>query len=124
MQTRVEAEGLEVLRPELGARPRVYYRNLNRYATNFIGGCVGGLRDGVEECLGGATVELLRGGVLQAQAVTDAFGEFKLDGLAPRSGAWMLRVCCDGFADHQLDVELADDSVVLDLIVLRPAGRS
>ena len=123
MQAQVEAEGLEVLRPELGARPRVYYRNLQRYATNFIGGSVCGPRDGVEECLGGATVELLRDGAVRAQALTDAFGEFKLDGLAPRSGAWMLRVRCAGYRERELGVELADDSVVLEPIVLQPAGR-
>src|SRR5258705_8725842 len=31
-------EGLAVMKPELGARPRVYYPNLWRYATCFIGG--------------------------------------------------------------------------------------
>jgi hypothetical protein len=34
----------------------------------------------------------------------------------------MLRVRCEGFEDCRLDVELADDSVVLEQIVLRPAG--
>jgi Fe-S-cluster-containing dehydrogenase component len=31
-------EGLETMRPELGTRPRVYYRNLWRYSKCFIGG--------------------------------------------------------------------------------------
>ena len=39
------APGLEVMRPELGTRPRVYYRNLWRYTKCFIGGTLsaGGL---------------------------------------------------------------------------------
>src|SRR3972149_2409737 len=31
MQRRVAADGLEVLKPELGAKPRVYYKNLYRW---------------------------------------------------------------------------------------------
>src|SRR4029078_3359852 len=34
----VRDEGLEVIRPELGTKPRVYYRNLWRYSKCFIGG--------------------------------------------------------------------------------------
>lgn len=122
MQAMVAAEGLEALQPELGARPRVYYRNLHRYTMNFIGGCVSGRRAGIDECLGGATVALLRGGVQRAQAVTDAFGEFRFDGLPPRSGRWTLRVRCDGFRERELEVELDADSVVLEQIALEPAG--
>ncbi len=33
-------EGLEPMKPELGTRPRVYYRNLWRYTKCFIGGTV------------------------------------------------------------------------------------
>ena len=33
-------EGLEVMKPELGTKPRVYYRNLWRYSKCFIGGSV------------------------------------------------------------------------------------
>jgi len=31
-------QGLEIMRPELGAKARVYYRNLWRYSKCFIGG--------------------------------------------------------------------------------------
>ncbi|MFO1401862.1 MAG: 4Fe-4S dicluster domain-containing protein [Steroidobacteraceae bacterium] len=121
MQALAAAERLEVLRPELGARPRVYYRNLHRYTMNFIGGCVSGRRGDVEECLGGANVELWQAGALRAQAVTDAFGEFRLDGLPPRSGAWTLRVRCAGYLEREFAVEMADDSVVLDELALQRA---
>ncbi|MCC7461763.1 MAG: oxidoreductase [Gammaproteobacteria bacterium] len=124
MQSVAAAEGLEVLQPELGARPRVYYRNLYRYAACFIGGCVSGLRAGVDECLAGAGVELSRGGAAHAQALTDAFGEFKFDGLPPGSGAWTLRLRCAGFRDLELQVELASESLVLEQIVLQPSGGS
>ena len=37
---RCASEKLEVLKPELGTKPRVYYKNLWRYTTAFIGGSV------------------------------------------------------------------------------------
>ena len=48
-------EGLEVMRPELGTKPRVYYRNLWRYSTCFIGGSVSAEADGMVDCVEGAT---------------------------------------------------------------------
>src|SRR5215472_16833588 len=38
-------EGLETMRPELGTKPRVYYRNLWRYSKCFIGGTLSAERD-------------------------------------------------------------------------------
>ena len=38
MQEMVKREGLEVLAPEHGTRPRVYYRNLSRFVSVFVGG--------------------------------------------------------------------------------------
>jgi Fe-S-cluster-containing dehydrogenase component len=120
MQALAAAERLETLKPELGTRPRVYYRNLQRYTACFVGGCVCGPRAGVEECLAGASVELLRDGRPEAQTLTDAFGEFKLDGLPAHSGAWQLRVRCAGFRERHIAVELVGQSVVLEEIALQP----
>jgi len=44
-------EKLEVMRPELASKPRVYYRNLWRYATCFIGGSVSTEVNGVVDCV-------------------------------------------------------------------------
>lgn len=74
-------ENLQVLQPKLGTKPRVYYKNLHRYTAHFIGGSVARKDAGVEELAGGVTVRLLRNGAEIARAITDAFGEFKFDGL-------------------------------------------
>jgi Fe-S-cluster-containing dehydrogenase component len=84
---------LEVLRPELGTKPRVYYRNLERVRSCFLGGNV--VRTdaaGRTENVVGAHVELtIEGDGDARKAVTDHFGDFKIDGL--RSGArYALRV--------------------------------
>ena len=62
MQKMAEDEGLEVIQPELGTKPRVWYRNLWRYATSFIGGSVSAEADGVVDCVEGATVTLSKEG--------------------------------------------------------------
>jgi Fe-S-cluster-containing dehydrogenase component len=85
-------EGLEVLRPELGTKPRVYYRNLWRYAKAFIGGTVSTEAHGVVDCVEGATVKLLKGGLLIAETMSDNYGDFKFDRLDEHSGTYRVEV--------------------------------
>ena len=96
MQIRARKEGLETLRPELGTRPRVYYKNLCRVTECFIGGSVVASVDNVLECIEGASVRLTRGDDLVGTATTDAFGDFKVDRLKKESGAYRIEV------DHPL----------------------
>lgn len=74
-------QGLEVLNPELGTRPRVHYRNLKRFTHWVLAGSVVTLRDGVEDCVEGAEVTLSHDSQVVARAVTDVFGEYRLRGL-------------------------------------------
>src|SRR3989304_5133361 len=60
MQRIVKEEGLEVLHPEYGTRPRVYYKNLQRFYKVFVGGTLAGDIDGVTECVEAAAVSLDR----------------------------------------------------------------
>ena len=83
---------LEVLKPEAGTRPRVYYKNLWRYATCFIGGSVSAEANGVVDCVDGATVRLLRNGQQVAQAKSDNYGDFKFDKLPEESGAYVVEI--------------------------------
>ena len=85
-------QGLEVMRPELGSKPRVYYRNLWRYAKCFIGGTLSAEANGVIDCVEGARVRLLRGGVLVAEATSDNYGDFKFDKLDEDSGAYTVEI--------------------------------
>ena len=55
-------QNLEVMKPELGTRPRVYYRNLWRYTKCFIGGTLSAERNGVIDCVEGASVRLVKDG--------------------------------------------------------------
>ena len=56
MKKRAEKEGLKVLKPDLGTKPRVWYRGLERWETCFVGGSVSADVAGAVECIEGAEV--------------------------------------------------------------------
>jgi len=92
----VREQGLEVMKPELGTRPRVYYKNLWRYSKCFIGGTVSAAADGVVDCVEGATVSLMKDGNVVATATTDNYGDFKFDRLDEGSGRYSVEVSSAG----------------------------
>lgn len=92
MAAKAKAEGLQVLQAELGTRPRVYYKNLHRVTHSFIGGSVVAAINGVLECVEGGKIELLKEGVTVQVALTDAFGDFKFDGLENNAGTYTVLV--------------------------------
>jgi len=117
MQRFVAAEGLEVLKPELGTRPRVYYKNLHLMTKCFVGGSVVKHVGGVEECAAGAEVVLRHDGREVGRAKTDTFGEFRIDRLEPNSGKYQLDVSgADGRYSMQFD--LAAESLYLGVMPL------
>jgi Fe-S-cluster-containing dehydrogenase component len=89
-------QGLEVMRPELGTKPRVYYRNLWRYTKCFIGGSVSAETNGVVDCVEGAHVRLLKDGRVIAECHTDNYGDFKFDRLDENSGRYSVEVTAAG----------------------------
>jgi Fe-S-cluster-containing dehydrogenase component len=89
-------QNLEVLKPELGTRPRVYYRNLWRYSKCFIGGSVAEERHGVIECVEGASAQLVKDGASLAVTTTDNFGDFKFDRLDENSGTYSIQIFSGG----------------------------
>lgn len=89
-------EGLEVMKPEAGTRPRVYYRNLWRYSKSFIGGSVAKEAGGVVDCVQGASVRLIKNAQTVASATTDNYGDFKFDRLDENSGRYTIEVSANG----------------------------
>ena len=98
----------------------VYYRNLARFRSLFIGGAVAGEFAGIVECVDGAAVTLEQRGRTVATARTDAYGDFKFGGLDVDSGAYRLTISDGRFASASIDVELRDRSVYLGDIRLAP----
>ena len=128
MTERAAREGLRVLEPELGTRPRVWYRNLARADHCFIGGTVSRSSDEVSDCVEGATVELYQHHDLLMSSKTDTFGDFRFDGLARASGDYEVRIY-HGSHRRTVRVTLHEDSVYLGEIALtaetaNPAARA
>jgi len=106
MRQIVREDGLQVLHPEYGTRPRVYYKNLDRYFKAFVGGTLAGEIDGVEECVAGARIVLKRGAQTMAETTSDPYGDFKFAGLEEGSGAYRIEIADDRFAAQSVGVEL------------------
>ncbi len=98
-------EGLEVMKPEAGTKPRVYYRNLWRYSKCFIGGSVSAEANGTVDCVEGAKVRLLKGGSAVAETTTDNYGDFKFDRLDENSGRYSVEIAALG-RKKTVDAEL------------------
>ena len=112
MEQLVVQQGLEVLNPALGSRPRVYYRNLHRFAKDFVGGSVVVAINGTLECVEGASVSLhLAESVLQ-ETLTDTFGDFKFDGLDAKNLRFTVRVTHPNFGMTSVEA-LAGKTCVL-----------
>ena len=115
MQRIAAQENLQVRKPELGTRPRVYYKNLHLMTQCFVGGTVVTTVSGIEECAADVEVTLSQGGRELARTRTDTFGEFKFDRLAPASGLYRIDVgaASDGGSK---EFEMGQDSLYLGVI--------
>jgi Fe-S-cluster-containing dehydrogenase component len=117
MQRIVREEKLQVLRPELGTKPRVYYKNLDRWSKVFVAGSVAGKIRGALECIEGAKVTLDKDGRRVAEAVTDPYGDFRFTGLDEGSGAYRIGISDARFAPKSLEVKLGGTVVLNDIVL-------
>jgi len=85
----------EVLKPELGAKPRVYYLNIPK---KFVAGTV--YDPAEKEVITGATCTLSSNGK-KLTATTDGFGDFWFEGLG--EGSFSLKIEAKGFAAKTID---------------------
>jgi len=99
-------EGLSELQPESATKPRVHYKNLDRYTHEFVGGTIIKTVNGVTDCVADARIKLESSGSVVGEAVTDAYGEFKIDGLKPDSGRYRVVIEVAGRETKRLDLEL------------------
>jgi Fe-S-cluster-containing dehydrogenase component len=108
---RVARDKLEVLRPELGTKPRVWYKNLHRYTKCFVGGSVVARVGETVDCVAGADVVLVRDGVTVSKTTTDTFGEFKFDAITPNSGRCVAKISHPKLGRAETTFDVAADSV-------------
>jgi Fe-S-cluster-containing dehydrogenase component len=108
MEKIIETEGLEELHPELGTKPRVWYKNLGRFQKCFIGGSVSADSNGLVDCVEEASVSLIKDGAEIASITTDYFGDFIFDDLSSASGSYTVVINAKGFGEKRIDVTLGE----------------
>jgi len=99
-------EGLEVMKPEAGTKPRVYYRNLWRYSKCFIGGTLAAEADGIVDCVEGASIFLIKDGRTLAETTSDTYGDFKFDKLDEGSGKYQVEISAEGRGKKTVEANL------------------
>jgi Fe-S-cluster-containing dehydrogenase component len=106
MQKMAIEQDLEVLKPEAGTQPRVYYRNLWRYTKCFIGGSLSAEANGAVDCVEGASVRLLQDGRVVAEMTSDNYGDFRFDRLDENSGSYTVEIAAAGRAKKSVEAKL------------------
>jgi len=112
-----EAEGLEVLHPEYGTKPRLYYKSLHRFTKCFLGGSLAAEANGVVDCVEGAQVTLFKDDTRIDEVRSDNYGDFKFDGLEENSARYGIEIHSRKHPVRTLECELTK-SVYLGVIYL------
>jgi Fe-S-cluster-containing dehydrogenase component len=99
-------EGLEVMKPEAGTKPRVYYRNLWRYSKCFIAGTLAAEANGAVDCVEGARVRLTKDGRTVTESASDNYGDFKFDKLDEGSGKYVVEITAKGRSTKSVEAQL------------------
>ncbi len=117
MERMVASENLDPLHPEFKTLPRVYYKNLYRYASLFIAGSVAVQRGSIVDCVRDAKVTLRQGGQSVGSALTDAFGDFRFDRLPAQAGEYVVEIDQAG-SRKCVEVGLLTESINIGTIYL------
>ena len=117
MTKMIQEHGLEELDPEHGTKPRVWYKNLYRYRDCFIAGSVAAEKDGIIDCVEGATVSLKHNGDQVGAAETDIYGDFKFDQLPENGGDYLVEITAEGREPHSFKVTLGESQSFSDIML-------
>lgn len=108
MQRIVEDEDLVTLESDTGAKPRVYYKNNHLFTTCFVGGTLVTTQDGTEDCVAGALVTAIHGDNELGSAVSDAFGEFRINRIDRDIGEIVLIIIVGDTQVANINVSVGD----------------
>ena len=117
MSSIAEEQELQVLNPEYKTSPRVYYKNLDRFTKDFIGGTVVKTTDGITDAATGVEVELFKEGKLSQSVLSDEYGDFKFDGLDQQSGSYTVKCHSTEHGHCEITAELTE-SIYLGILTL------
>lgn len=100
--------------------PRVLYKNLDRYKSNFISGALAYMDGEIEVAAEGAHVELIMGGEVLKEEKTDMFGEYKFDHIPSDVGTFEIVASLKKYKPIRIEVTMADESICLDVVRFEP----
>lgn len=90
MRERAAREQLVPLAATAPARPRIWYRNAAALTSSFLAGTLVIRAGGTEDCAADIPVRLIASDGAVHEQRSDAFGDFKFDGLAGRGESYRL----------------------------------
>jgi hypothetical protein len=117
MKNIVEEEQLQVLHPEYKAKPRVYYRNLDRFTDSFIGGTLVAESDGITDAASDIQVVPIKDGNPIKTTLSDEYGDFRFAGLEGYSGTYTVQFNSAEHGNYETTADLGD-SVYLGILRL------
>ena len=120
MAEKAAAEGLEVYRSEWNTTPRVYYKNLHRWTKAFLAASV--VFGDTGACAEGVAVSLRLNGETVREAVTNNYGDFRIDRLEP--GEYSLLLSAASYRPVEMAVTIDQSSTSLQSAVLQRAQES
>lgn len=106
MERLAREEQLDVMKPEKGTKPRVYYKNLWRYSKCFIGGTVSTKTGDGVDCVENAKVQLKKDNRVVSETTTDNFGDFRFDQLDENSGVYSVEIAAKDGARKTVEIVL------------------
>jgi Fe-S-cluster-containing dehydrogenase component len=109
MEKLVATEGLEVYQAELGTNPRVYFKNLYLWTRAFLAGTV--VFKDTGECAEEVKIAVTANGKVVGQALTNNYGDFRIDGLEP--GSYVLSLSATGYQPVEMAVTVEESSTSL-----------
>lgn len=109
----VKAAGAEVFHPEWGTQPKVYYIGLERITRHFISGTV--IFGETDDCASGIKVNIESPDGSIMSTVTNAFGDFTVDGLT--QGTYSVKIQSAGYEARLLKVDLVDSQHLGEIVL-------
>lgn len=117
MEEIAAAEGLEAYKPELGARPRVLYKNLYKWRKVFVAASVA-FKD-TDECAEGAMLTVVSKKIKAVEGMANNYGEVVVDRLEP-GAEYDVTITASGYKPFTTSLKL-DESLNLGLVLLEKA---
>jgi Fe-S-cluster-containing dehydrogenase component len=109
LKRKAAAEGLEAYLPEFGSQPRIYFKNLHRWNSAFLAGNV--VYKDSDACAEGVKVTVSQNGSPSGSALTNNYGDFKVDKLTP--GSHTLTLEAPDYKSQSLPVSVTEKGTSL-----------